>query len=385
MIEESRRNGRSAGAVLASRLEQLEAGSLDPVISGPADPLSAAAAGTLETGNMRLLPWEPAGPPPGGVLTRGADAAATAGLFHEAIEKAGRVAARVEGLRSILKREARRLWEAEARVATDLEALGVPDTFRRFGEALLAGLRVARRVGERARVPDPYDPEGGEIAVPAPADRTLQVAAQEHFSRARKTRRGLEIARARREGIKRRLERLERLMAEADRARGEESAERIEAGLRGERIPVALGPATRAGRAAARAEKPRLEGVRILTSRDGLVIMIGKTGRDNDRLTFKLAGPEDFWFHAAGVPGAHVVVRSTGREARPPRATIEEAAVAAAWFSDSRGSHQADVQWTRRKNVRRVRGAPPGTVTLKRFETIRVRPASPAGVDGELA
>ncbi len=121
--------------------------------------------------------------------------------------------------------------------------------------------------------------------------------------------------------------------------------------------------------------------MRLLTSRDGYSILIGRTGKDNDRLTFKLAGPEDFWFHAAGVPGAHVVVRNPDRVARPPRTTLEEAATAAAWFSDAREAGQADVQWTRRKNVRRLRGAPPGTVTLKRFETLRVRPAPPAGSD----
>jgi hypothetical protein len=36
-----------------------------------------------------------------------------------------------------------------------------------------------------------------------------------------------------------------------------------------------------------------------------------------------------------------------------------------------------DVQWTRRKNVRRARGAAAGTVLVKRFETVRVRPAAP--------
>jgi predicted ribosome quality control (RQC) complex YloA/Tae2 family protein len=49
----------------------------------------------------------------------------------------------------------------------------------------------------------------------------------------------------------------------------------------------------------------------------------------------------------------------------------------AAWFSEARSQSAVDVQWTRRKYVRRPRGAPPGTVVLKRFETVRVRPALP--------
>jgi predicted ribosome quality control (RQC) complex YloA/Tae2 family protein len=383
VVEECRRTGRQPGEILVSRLARLEAGTCDPVIEGPEDPLAEAAAGRLDAGCIRLLPWEPPEPRPGRSLTRGEDAAATAGLYHEAIEKSRRVAGRAEALRGILRGEIRRMWDAERRIEGDIENLGDPDQHRRFGETLLSGLRDARRVGGEAWVRDPYDPEGKEIAVPAPADAPLAAAAQEHFQKARKARRGIELARTRRDGIRRRLERLERLEVEAEAARGEEAVERIESGLRGEGVPVAIGPRTTTGRSTLPAEKPRVEGVRLLTSSDGRTILIGKTGRDNDRLTFKLSGPEDFWFHAAGVPGAHVVVRNPGREPRPPRATIEEAASVAAWFSDARQAPAAEVHWTRRKLVRRVRGAPPGTVTLKRFETVRVRPAPPAGLEPE--
>ena len=152
--------------------------------------------------------------------------------------------------------------------------------------------------------------------------------------------------------------------------------------MRGEGIPVGLEPATRAGRAAARHGRPRLEGVRVFTSSEGTLILVGKGGRHNHRLTFKLAGPEDFWLHARGFPGAHVVVRNEGRRSRPSDATLREAAALAAWFSDGREQEYADVQWTRRKYVRRPRGAAPGTVLLKRFETIRVRPTLPPSATG---
>jgi predicted ribosome quality control (RQC) complex YloA/Tae2 family protein len=383
VLEESRFTGRKPGQVLADRLSRLEAGETDPVVAGVADPLAQASRGTLDPSRLQLLPWEPRWREPRGEWIRGMDAAATAGIYHESLEKARRVAARIDALAGILESEIRRLWDAERRIVGDLENLGDPKKFRRFGEALLAGLGRARRTGDLAWVPDPYDAEEVEIAVPARADRTLTQVAEEHFERSRKARRGLVAAQARREAMSLRVARLERVREGADGARGEEAAERIEAALRDAGIPVALRSATRAGRAEARTERPRLEGVRLLTSSDGLAILVGKTGRDNDRLTFKLAAAEDFWFHAAGVPGAHVVVRNPTRQARPPSGTLEEAAKAAAWYSDAKGKGQADVQWTRRKYVRRVRGAPAGTVTLKRCETIRVRPTPPAGSDRE--
>jgi predicted ribosome quality control (RQC) complex YloA/Tae2 family protein len=147
--------------------------------------------------------------------------------------------------------------------------------------------------------------------------------------------------------------------------------------MRKEGIPVSLERRASGGgaRDRERGKPPRLEGVRLVTSSDGLEILVGKTARDNDRLTFRLAGPEDFWLHAQGFPGAHVVVRSGSAKHLPER-TLREAAALAAWYSDARAQGAVEVHWTRRKNVRRARKAGAGTVTLKRFETVRVKPAS---------
>jgi len=151
----------------------------------------------------------------------------------------------------------------------------------------------------------------------------------------------------------------------------------LEGAMRAEGIAVGLARATRAGRAADRLERPQLAGIRVLTSADGWSILVGKTARDNDRLTFKLAGPDDLWLHAAGTTGAHVVVRTAERRDEVPETTLKEAAQAAAWFSDARGEGLVDVHWARRKHVRRAGRAGPGRVTLKRFQTLRVRPAPP--------
>jgi predicted ribosome quality control (RQC) complex YloA/Tae2 family protein len=153
--------------------------------------------------------------------------------------------------------------------------------------------------------------------------------------------------------------------------------------MRAEGIAVGLEPQTRAGRIAARVRPARLEGVRLYTSSDGEEILVGRTGRDNDRLTFRLAGQDDFWLHASGTAGAHVILRNPRRQPRPSPMALQEAAALAAWWSDVRAAGQVDVQWTRRKHVHRIRGAAPGTVRVKKSETILVRPAVPAATQGE--
>ena len=366
VLEESAARGESVGAVLARRLRALEAAEAEPVVEGDEGP---------DPTRFRLLPWDPGRP-----VTRREDAAATAGWWHDTIEEGARLNARVEALRAILRRETRRAADAERRAAEDLGRFEDPDRWRRRGEAILAGLAVARRQGDLAVVPDPYDPDGGEISVPAPAGLPLPAVADECFRRHRRARRGLEGARERLETLLRRRARLEAIEeVVADDPATEEH--RLVEALSSCGIAAGLRAGTRAQRAARDAAIPRIDGVRMVTSADGWTILVGRTGRDNDRLTFKIAGPEDFWLHAQGVPGAHVVIRNPDRTARPPTATLQEAASAAAWFSDARGNAAVDVTVTRRKNVRRAKGQGAGTVVVKRSEIVRVRPAAPRGTE----
>jgi predicted ribosome quality control (RQC) complex YloA/Tae2 family protein len=373
--EESPAGGGAAAQILEKRLQQLVAGELDPLILAAGDPIELARQGRLEPATVRLLPWDP-GVEVGSI--RRHDPAATAGLYHEALELAAEIDERIEGLRSILAKEIRRLWEVETRVSADLRGFEEPERYRRWGEALLAGLGTAERRGEHVVVPDPWDPESSVI-VPAPPGMSLTTVADAHFRRHRRAQRGIEAARRRLDLVGSRRERLERLRTELEGAAGEDGVSRLEEGMRREGIPVGLAPRRRAEGAGGL--PARVEGVRMLTSADGASILVGRTGRANDRLTFKIAGPEDFWLHVQGRPGAHVVIRNPRRLSRPSRAALEEAAALAAWYSGARSEGQVDVHWTRRKYVRRVRGAPAGTVTLKRFSILRVRPEPPATSD----
>jgi predicted ribosome quality control (RQC) complex YloA/Tae2 family protein len=376
VVEESRLTGERPGNVLAARLAALEAGSLDPVIQGPGDPSIAAELPGFDPAAWRLLPWEPLAPGP--PLLRGEDAAGTAGLYHAALERAADVAAHLRGLLRILVDEIDRTGDAERKAREDLARHESPERYRIWGEAVLAGLGVARRSGDRILVPDPYDVDGRTIAVEAPASLSLTAAADDLFRRHRRATRGLASAKERASAMADRAARLEDLRSRFATAGGSAACDDLAERMRKNGIPVSLPSGTKSQARRRPGEgAPRVEGVRIVTSSDGLEILVGRTGRDNDRLTFRLAGPEDFWLHAEGVPGAHVVVRNPGRSKTLPERTLREAASLAAWFSDAREQGAVEVRWTRRKNVRRIRGALPGTVQVKRFESVRVRPVSP--------
>jgi predicted ribosome quality control (RQC) complex YloA/Tae2 family protein len=114
---------------------------------------------------------------------------------------------------------------------------------------------------------------------------------------------------------------------------------------------------------------------------DGFEILIGKGERDNDHLTFDVAEPHDLWLHVAGgTPGSHVVVRNPD-QVEVPRAVVEVAAQAAAWFSKARGAPKVEVHYCRASEVRKPRGAPAGLVELRRWKSLRVRPVLPPALE----
>jgi predicted ribosome quality control (RQC) complex YloA/Tae2 family protein len=119
-----------------------------------------------------------------------------------------------------------------------------------------------------------------------------------------------------------------------------------------------------------------------IMSGDGLVILVGRNSRQNERVTFDRAARGDRWLHAAGVPGAHVVIKSAGRPV--PERTILQAAGLAAWFSRARGSTRVEVAVTDVRYVRRLRGGGPGMVTIDpdHVATVAVVPRGPEESEG---
>ena len=113
---------------------------------------------------------------------------------------------------------------------------------------------------------------------------------------------------------------------------------------------------------------------RMYRSSGGLEIRVGRGAKANDQLTFGHSSPNDVWLHARSVPGSHVILRWNDPNASPPARDLEEAARLAAFHSRARSSAYVPVDWTRRKHVRKPRGAPAGAVIPQRVKTLFVEP-----------
>ncbi|MBQ0027366.1 MAG: NFACT family protein, partial [Lachnospiraceae bacterium] len=95
-------------------------------------------------------------------------------------------------------------------------------------------------------------------------------------------------------------------------------------------------------------------------SSDGFHMYVGKNNLQNDELTFKVANGGDWWFHAKGIPGSHVIVKCEGMELTDR--TFEEAARLAAHYSKGAESGRVEVDYLKRKDVKKPNGAKPGFV-----------------------
>ncbi|WP_027293883.1 Rqc2 family fibronectin-binding protein [Robinsoniella sp. KNHs210] len=95
-------------------------------------------------------------------------------------------------------------------------------------------------------------------------------------------------------------------------------------------------------------------------SSDGYHMYVGKNNFQNDELTFKIATGNDWWFHAKGAPGSHVIVKANNEEL--PDRTFEEAARLAAYYSKNRNAEKVEIDYVEKKHVKKTNGGKPGFV-----------------------
>lgn len=133
-------------------------------------------------------------------------------------------------------------------------------------------------------------------------------------------------------------------------------------------------------RAGSKSKKQSVRRVVGMTEAGGNMIFLGRSGKENDQVTFDIGGAEDTWVHARGVPGSHVIIRWLRPTEDEDERAVETAASLAAWYSGGRESGQMEVDVTRRKHVRKIKGAGPGMVTYRNERTILVEPLDEAGL-----
>lgn len=192
---------------------------------------------------------------------------------------------------------------------------------------------------------------GEEITIPLDPALTPQENAKKYFDKYNKLKRTFEAVTALIQETRSEIEHLESISAALDIALLEEDLVQIKEEL------MDYGYVKR--KYGKKKEKVTSKPFHYVSS-DGFHMYVGKNNFQNEELTFQFATGNDWWFHAKGVPGSHVIVKSEGQEL--PDRTFEEAGRLAAYYSKSRGNDKVEIDYIQKKHVKKPGGGKPGFV-----------------------
>ncbi len=193
---------------------------------------------------------------------------------------------------------------------------------------------------------------GQEIRIPLDPQLTARENSQKYFDRYNKLKRTCEALSDLTKATKKEVEHLESINTALDIALKEEDLVQIKEEL------------TEYGYIKRRymgGKKPKITSRPFhYLSSDGFHIYVGKNNYQNEELTFKMATGNDWWFHAKGIPGSHVIVKSEGQEL--PDRVFEEAGALAAYYSKGRNNDKVEIDYIQKKHVKKAAGGAPGFV-----------------------
>lgn len=191
-----------------------------------------------------------------------------------------------------------------------------------------------------------------EICIPLDPQLTAQENSQKYFAKYNKLKRTCEAMTGMVKETRQEIDHLESISAALDIATREEDLVPIKEELTEFGFIKKKGPG---GKRAKITSRPF-----HYLSTDGFHMYVGKNNYQNEEVTFKIAGGGDWWFHAKGIPGSHVVVKTEGKEL--PDRVFEEAGALAAWYSKGRGNEKVEIDYIQRKHVKKAAGGAPGFV-----------------------
>lgn len=189
------------------------------------------------------------------------------------------------------------------------------------------------------------------VTIPLDPQKTAMENAASYFEKYNKQKRTFEALSVHIQETRNEIDYLESVSRSLDMARTEADLAQIKEEL------IQSGYIRR--KASKKKEKLTSRPLHYLSS-DGFHMYVGKNNLQNEELTFHFANGNDWWFHAKGVPGSHVIVRTNGEEL-PDRA-FEEAGRLAAHYSKNGNAEKVEIDYVEKKHVKKPAGSRPGFV-----------------------
>ena len=244
-----------------------------------------------------------------------------------------------------------------------LEEATDADKHRILGELITAYMHGISKGDTSAEVVDYYDENQRTVTIPLDPLLTPPENAQRYFRRYTKAKNSLAAVAEQIAVTREEIRYFDTLLQQLDSAALQDIEE-----IRDELVEQ--GYLRARGRRGPKRKKPAKPALLCYTSSEGVPVFVGKNNAQNEYLTNRLAAPGDTWLHTKDIPGSHVVIRG----ADFGNATLEEAAMLAAHYSQARSSSLVPVDYTLIRHVRKPNGAKPGFVIYEQQKTLFVKP-----------
>ncbi len=254
-----------------------------------------------------------------------------------------------------------RKYELQLKQMSDSEK---KDKYRVYGELLTVYGYSAEPGAEKITVND-YN-TGKDVTITLDPTLTPSQNAKKYFDKYTKLKRTAEALEEQMKETKEAIDQLESIQTALEIAQKEADLAQIKQELADSGY-IKSHPTGKNGRK----EKITIKPFHYLSS-DGFDIYVGKNNIQNDELTFKTANGGDWWFHAKGMPGSHVILQTGGKEV--PDKAFEEAAALAAFYSKAKDQEKVEIDYLQRKNVKKPGGAKPGFVVYYTNYSMAIKP-----------
>ncbi len=242
------------------------------------------------------------------------------------------------------------------------------EKYKRLGDLLMVNKETIKKGMTEIAVEDLYASGKKKITIPLNPELSPLQNAQSCYKKYQKAKAGLVLLQKRANLLLRELQRIEQIRKNISACLTLTDLEKVKPYL------IRFGFIKPEEPFRGKRKKPKKKLFRQFQTSDGWTVLVGRNNQENDLLTFKTARPEDFWFHASGIPGSHVVLQLGGKKKQPTHLTILEAASLAAYFSKARNSKKVEVIYTQAKYVRKPQKARPGQALVEKERSILVTP-----------
>ncbi len=265
-----------------------------------------------------------------------------------------------ENLLKIAKKSLEKLERTLENVKEDLQQARPYETFRKYGELLKAYHYLVKEDQKSAIL---TDWETGEtIEVPLIEGKNPLQASKEYFEKYKKLKRKYEAASKRAQELEEEISYLQQLIHTIEDAENVEEIDEIAQEM--ESVGLMKRSKKKKKKQQARSQPRKFE-------HGGFLILVGKSNIQNERILREASG-NDIWLHAHGIPGAHVIIKTGGRQVE--KETLEYAASLAAGYSRGKDSGRVAVDYTLVKYVKKPKGSKPGMVIYRNYKTLFVQP-----------